>query len=66
MPLDYPYQLLNSHSTMIECSSNIVKNLMSTRDGTDFVSRLKECSKSDTHASDNSDDIQRFVRVEVD
>lgn len=39
---------------------------MSSRNDADLVSQLKNFPNINMNASDNDDDIQRFIRVEVD
>lgn len=59
-------RLLDGLSTIIKESDNVVKVFVSSRDDRDLVHRLAETPNLYIHATDNADDIQRFVHSRVD
>lgn len=60
------HELLDALERIIQQSSNVVKIFVSSRDEVDIVWRLENSPNLYVHAADNSDDIERFVRTELD
>ncbi len=63
---DRRYELLEALDKIIQDSSNVVNVFVSSRDDNDIVCRLRESSNVIIHASDNSQDIERFIVSHVD
>jgi hypothetical protein len=59
-------ELLKALEKIIELSVNLVKVFLTSRDDNDIVLRLANLPNVFIKASDNSEDIERFVRTEVD
>lgn len=60
------HELLDGLESIIQQASNVVKIFVSSRDEVDIVWRLEHSPNLYVHATDNSDDIERFVITEVD
>ncbi|RDW62024.1 hypothetical protein BP6252_11457 [Coleophoma cylindrospora] len=60
------HELLEALDEIIECSENLVKVFVSSRDDNDIVCHLKNLPSVRISASDNGDDIIRFVHLEVE
>jgi hypothetical protein len=63
---DTRHELLQALDDIIQKSVGLVKIFVSSRDDSDIVCRLKESSNLYIQSSDNSEDITRFVRHEVE
>ena len=59
------YKLLLAFEKIIQDSVNLVKFFVSSRDDRDIVCRLSNSPNVFIRASDNGEDIERFVRAEV-
>jgi hypothetical protein len=59
-------ELLLAFDEIIHNSANVVKMFVSSRDDQDIVCYLENSPNVFIHASDNGEDIERFVRDEVD
>ena len=59
------HELLQALDTIIQISASLVKVFVSSRDDNDIVCRLSNSPNVFIHASDNGEDIQRFVYAEV-
>ena len=57
--------LLNALQTIIKVSNNVVKVFVSSRDDHDLVHRLSQTPNLYIRASDNKEDIERFVKSRV-
>jgi hypothetical protein len=60
------HRLLFALDDIIQKSENLVKIFMSSRDDTDLVRKLENSPNLYIKASDNAEDIQRFVHTEVE
>ena len=60
------YEILNALETIRTQSSNVVKILVSSRDDADLKARLKMFPNIEIRASDNVNDVQRFISHEID
>jgi hypothetical protein len=58
-------ELLAALDKIIQLSANLMKIFVSSRDDNDIVLRLTNSPNVFIRASDNSEDIERFVRTEV-
>lgn len=63
---DRRYQLIEALEEIVQQSANIVKLFLTSRDDGDIVSHLADLPNLYIHAHDNSDDIKRFIDVEVE
>lgn len=59
------YKLLNGLRIIVQQSVNLVKIFVSSRDNRDIISQLDDVPTIFINASENSEDIQRFVESEV-
>jgi len=59
------YKLLSGLRTIVRESANLVKIFVSSRDNRDIISQLDDMPTISINASDNSEDIKRFVKSEV-
>ena len=59
------HELLTGLDNIIQQSASLVKVFVSSRDDNDIVCRLNHSPNLFIRASDNSEDIERFVRSEV-
>lgn len=59
------YQLLKVLDEIVASSSNIVKIFVSSREDTDIALRLKDLPNICIGAADNGEDIEKFIRLEV-
>lgn len=60
------YELFKALDNIIQKSSSLVKVFVSSREDSDIVCRLKKSPNILIDAMDNGQDIERFVRTEVD
>ncbi|MCJ1269051.1 hypothetical protein MMC22_008939 [Lobaria immixta] len=60
------HEILIAFDTIIHRSANLVKVFVSSRDDNDIVCRLTNSPNVYIRATDNSEDIRRFVYIEVD
>ena len=60
------YELLKALDDIIQQSNSLVKIFVSSREDKDIVCRLEHSPNVFIHASDNIDDIKRFVKLEVE
>ena len=60
------YELLKALDDIIQRSSSLVKIFVSSRDDKDIVCRLEQSPNVFIRASDNVDDINRFVKIVVE
>jgi len=60
------HELLLAFDKIIRDSANVVKIFVSSRDDHDIVCRLVNSPNVYIRASDNGEDIERFIRSEVD
>lgn len=63
---DRRYQLIEALEEIVQQSANVVKLFLTSRDDGDIVSHLADSPNLYIHAHDNSDDIKRFIDVEVE
>jgi hypothetical protein len=63
---DRRHELLEALDDIIKMSANLVKVFVSSRDDIDIVLRLEESPNVFINASDNGEDIERFVYSEVE
>ena len=59
------HELIKALDNIIQTSASLVKVFVSSREDNDIVCRLERSSNILINASDNSTDIERFVRSEV-
>lgn len=59
------HEILIALDTIIHRSANLVKVFVSSRDDNDIVCRLTNSPNVYIHATDNGEDIHRFVYTEV-
>lgn len=59
------HEILMALDTIIHRSANLVKVFVSSRDDNDIVCRLTNSPNVYIHATDNGEDIHRFVYTEV-
>ena len=59
------HELLQALDRIIQISASLMKVFVSSRDDNDILCSLSESPNVYIHASDNDEDIQRFVRAEV-
>lgn len=59
------HEILTALDTIIRRSANLVKVFVSSRDDNDIVCRLTNSPNVFIHATDNGEDIRRFVFTEV-
>lgn len=60
------HELLSAFEKIIQNSANVIKIFVSSRDDNDIVCRLANSPNVFIRASDNGEDIVRFVRTQVD
>lgn len=60
------HEILTALDTIIHRAANLVKVFVSSRDDNDIVCRLTNSPNVFIHATDNGEDIRRFVFTEVD
>jgi hypothetical protein len=60
------YKLLDTFDEILRESTGLVKILISSRDTDDISRRLRKAPNFSIDAGDNSQDIERFVQLEVD
>jgi hypothetical protein len=63
---DTRHELLQALDDLIQNSTGLVKIFVSSRDDKDIVWRLRDSPNLYVQAGDNSEDIERFVRFEVE
>jgi hypothetical protein len=59
------YELLKALTEMLKISTGLLKIFVSSRDNADIRRLLETLPNLCIHAADNSEDIQRFIQLEV-
>lgn len=60
------HELFEALNNIIRNSANVVNILVTSRDDADIVCHLKGCPNIYIDVQDNAEDIERFIRVEIE